>query len=71
MAKAYMDQLRRTEGLTAGKADELTRALDRAEAKLKSNVRDAELSNELTVLSQGIEHKGLYKTVSEIASRLQ
>ena len=71
VAKAYMDQLRRSEGLPAETAEALTRVLDRAETKLNTGERDAGLANELTVLSQNIDHKGLSKTVSDIAARLQ
>ena len=71
VAKAYMDQLRRSEGLTAEQADELTRALDRAEAQLKTNEGDSGLANELTTLSQSLDHKGLSKAVSDIAARVR
>ena len=66
-----MDQLRRSEGLTAEQADELTRALDRAEAQLKTNEGDSGLANELTTLSQSLDHKGLSKAVSDIAARVR
>ena len=71
VAKAYMDQLQRSGGMTDERATELTAALDRADVLLKRNERDVELSSELSVLTKNIEHKGLFKTVSEIASRLQ
>lgn len=71
VAKAYLDQLRRSENITAEKAVELTRALDRADILLKENQRDAQLSNDLSALSKSIEHKELSTTVSDIASRLQ
>ena len=66
-----MDQLRRSEGLTAETAEALTRVLDRAEAQLKTNEGDSDLANELTDLSKSLDHKGLSKAVSDIASRLR
>ncbi|MEP3891908.1 MAG: DUF305 domain-containing protein [Hellea sp.] len=71
VAKAYLDQLLRSENITAEKAAELSGALDRADILLKENRRDAELSKDLSVLSKTIEHKGLSETVSDIAARLQ
>ncbi len=71
VAKAYMDQLQRSDNITAEAFAELTQVLDRAETQLKSGESDAKLSTELRVLAEGIEHDGLSKTVSGIASRLQ
>lgn len=71
VAKAYMDQLRRRGNMTTEDAAALKRVLDRADTRLKSGEIDASLANELSVLSKAIEHKGLSKTVSDIASRLQ
>ena len=71
VAKAYMDQLKRTNGLPTEKAAELTGALDRAERQLKSGEANAELSNQLNSLAKGVEHKGLSDTLSGIATRLQ
>ena len=71
VAKAYMDQLKRSDNMTAETAAVLTDALDRADALLQNSEQDAELSNELTVLSETIGHRGLSKTVSDIAIRLQ
>jgi len=71
VAKAYMDQLQRTDSLTAEKAAALTQALDRADSLLKNGERDAELSNKLSAMSGSITHKGLAATLSGIASRLR
>ena len=71
VAKAYMDQLQRTDGMSADAAAGLTSALDRADALLKNNESDAELASNLSAMSGNIEHKGLSETVSAIAARLQ
>ena len=71
VAKAYMDQMQRAESLPADKAADLTRALDQAASQLSSGESNAELSNELKALSQGIAHKALTNTLEGIASRLQ
>ncbi len=71
VAKAYVDQLQRSDSLTAVKVAEITNALDKAEAQLKSGEGDAALSQDLMALAASIDHEGLSKTVSAIASRLQ
>ncbi|MEP3655458.1 MAG: DUF305 domain-containing protein [Litorimonas sp.] len=71
IAKAYLDQLQRSDKISAEKAGELTRALNRADALLKNNQRDAELSGELNDMFESIDHNGLSETVSGIASRLK
>lgn len=71
IAKAYIDQLQRSDRITAEKAGELTRALNRADALLKNNERSAELSSNLSDMSESIEHNDLSETVSGIASRLK
>ncbi len=71
VAKAYMDQLKRSDVLPADKAADLTRVLDAAASQLNSGEASAALSNELTALSGGIDHKGLTDTLAGIAARLQ
>ena len=71
VAKAYMDQLQRSDGMTAEAAAELTAALDRADTLLKNGESDAELAGKLSALSGNIDHEGLSKTLSEIAAGLQ
>lgn len=71
VAKAYMDQLQRKNGIPAETLTELTQALDRADVQLKAGVQDQDLSKQLSGLVENIDHDGLVKTISDIASRLQ
>ncbi len=71
VAKAYIDQMQRNDGMTADQAGVLLQALDRAEEQLKSGSDDAALSETLTALVKDVEHEGLSKTVFAIAARLQ
>ena len=71
VAKAYMDQLQRAKSLPADKADALTRVLDQAASQLSSGETNATLSNELSALTEGLDHKGLTDTLAGIAARLQ
>ena len=71
VAKAYIDQMTRSEDLSAELAEEFLQALDKAETQLTEGKTDADLSAMLTSMSADIEHVGLTQTVSEIAKRLQ
>ncbi len=71
VAKAYMDQMQRSGDLTTEAAADLTGALDRADAQLKSGGADADLSKQLSDMSKSINHAALSKTMSDIAARLR
>jgi uncharacterized protein (DUF305 family) len=71
VAKAYLDQMQRDDSVSTEAATALTDALNRADSLLQSGEKNAALSSELGTLIDGLDHKGLTNTVSEIASRLQ
>ena len=71
VALAYMEQLGRSNALPAEKAADLTDALGRATRQLNSGESNIELSNELNILSERLDHKGLADTLAGIARRLQ
>jgi len=71
VALAYMDQMQRAKSIPADKVVDLTRALDQAATQLSSGESNEALSNELTALIEGLEHKGLTDTLTAIATRLQ
>ena len=81
VAKAYMDQLKRSDALPADQAADLTRVLDQAASQLGAGERSAELASELTTLAKGLnlsegngsiklQKSGLTDTLMGIASRL-
>lgn len=71
IAKAYVDQMKRSDTISTEKAAKLMAALNRADTQLQSGTRDADLSSELSVMTEGIDHKKFSKAMSEIASRLE
>jgi uncharacterized protein (DUF305 family) len=83
VARAYLDQLRRGEGLSESLAADLSEALDRSAAQLKEGARDADLAAGLESLAAALEEEGrgdtiaqtrrvaLGETLSGIAARLR
>jgi uncharacterized protein (DUF305 family) len=82
VARAYLDQLRRNDGLPAKTASELDEALDRAAASLENGGRDRQLAARLQSLATNLgkergnaittkRRAGLAGTLSEIAARLR
>jgi len=82
VAKAYVDQLSRSDSMPESRARELRAALDAADAALADGGRDRRLASRLRSLADGIEDssasgitanrlEGLSSTLSGIASRLR
>jgi len=75
VAKAYLDQLQRTDALTETKVAELSQALDKAEEQINAGGVNAELSAEISALAKELSssdvHKGLVDTLSGVASQLK
>jgi len=71
VAKAYMDQLQRSDDIAPQLFTELTTVLDQAEVQLKNGAEDTDLSNTLNTLAGSITHDALSKTMTDIAARLQ
>jgi hypothetical protein len=83
VARAYLDQLRRGDGLSEPLAVDLAEALDRSAAQLKEGARDAGLAAGLESLAAALEEEGrgdaitqlrrvaLGETLSGIAARLR
>jgi uncharacterized protein (DUF305 family) len=83
VARAYLDQLARDEGLSESLALELDEALDRSVAQLIDGARDEDLAATLESLVAALEEEGqgdsiaemrraaLGQTLSEIAARLR
>jgi len=71
VAKAYVDQLSRSNTITNEKAGIFTKDLDRAEKLLNENLRDEKLSNLLKIYANETEYAELSEVFSAIAVRLQ
>ena len=75
VARAYMDQLARIDGLPADTMAELAAALDRADASLESGNRDRKLAAELRTLSRTLKKTdtatALADTLEGIADKLR
>ena len=71
VAKAYVDQLSRSNIITAEKAAVFIEDLDRAEKLLNENLRDEKLSNLLKIYANETEYAELSEVFSAIAVRLQ
>jgi len=82
VARAYIDQLERSEALSAAAVAELTVALDDAASRFADAVRDKNLAAELKSLAKAVEKKSgdavtskrraaLAETLSGIAARLR
>jgi len=71
IAKAYIDQMTRSEAISTDVASEYMQALDLAETQLSAGDSNAELSATLAAMAANVDHKGLSETVSAIAKRLQ
>jgi hypothetical protein len=82
VARAYVDQLRRSGALEASLLEEIMGTLDRIAARLAANARDAALAARVKELSRGIgerrgdaitqrRSRGLAETLQELAARLE
>ena len=84
MARAYIDQLVRSNVIDAGQVDALSAALDQADAALARGARDAQVASQLAGMVAGlnsqaesrsgatqVRYQGLASTVAEIADRLR
>ncbi len=71
VAKAYVDQLSRSNTITDEKAAIFIKDLDRAEKLLNENRRDEKLSNLLKIYANETEYAELSEVFSAIAVRLQ
>ena len=78
IARAYMDQLQRSEALSAGEVADLNSALDQADAKLEEGGSDRGLARTLRTLASeldadkgGAQVSGLQETLNDIAGRLR
>ncbi len=82
VARAYMDQLQRSDTLPEAAMTDLTRALDRAKAILERGKNDRGLAKQLETLASGLETSGsdastlrrlasLGETLNGIAARLR
>jgi hypothetical protein len=82
VARAYLDQLQRSEALTSSVAADLDASLERAAARLEEGARDANLAATLESLAAALEgdagdavttrrRAGLAATLSGIAARLR
>ena len=70
IAKAYLDQLSRSNTISAEKVDIFMVNLDRAEKLLSEDQLDEELSNLFNLFASEVEHKELSKIFSTLAERL-
>ena len=84
VARAYIDQLVRSNVIDAGQVDALSAALDQADAALARGARDAQVASQLAGMVAGlnsqaesrsgatqVRYQGLASTVAEIADRLR
>ena len=84
VARAYLDQLVRSNVMDAGQVDALSTALDQADAVLERGARDAQVASRLAGMVAGlnsqaesrsgatqVRYQGLASTVAEIADRLR
>ena len=83
VARAYLDQLERGEGLSQSLAADLAKAVDRSAARLEDGARDKELATGLESLAAALEEEdrgdtiaqgrraALGETLSGIAARLR
>jgi hypothetical protein len=82
VARAYLDQLQRSEALTSSVAADFDAALERAAARLEEGARDADLAATLDSLAAALEgdagdavtsrrQAGLAETLNGIAARLR
>jgi uncharacterized protein (DUF305 family) len=81
IARAYMDQLERSNSLSGSLMADLNSALDRSDAQLESGGRDADLAADLTSLAANVGEDGdaatskrkaaLAETLDGIAARLR
>ncbi|WP_262693121.1 DUF305 domain-containing protein [Kordiimonas aquimaris] len=69
VARAYIDQLQRSNALSASTVSNLTTALDRSQASLEQGSRDANTANQLTTLATALNaSEGNAKTQERLAS---
>ncbi len=82
VARAYIDQLERSEALSASSVADLNAALDRTESRLEDGAKDAELAESLEMASMALDEvdgdaiankrrAALSETLVEIAARLR
>ena len=82
VARAYLDQLGRGDGLSGSTAADITAALDNAVSKLEGGERDRNLAGRLETLSKSVRKEGgnpvamkrqaaLAETLGDIAARLR
>ena len=71
VAKAYVDQLSRSNIVTVEKAAIFIEDLDRAEKLLNENRLDKKLSNSLKIHANETENTDLSELFSALAERLQ
>jgi len=82
VARAYIDQLQRSDELTQSVVDDLSDVLGRAESRLPQGTKDTDLATELSSLAENIRRRsgdanlnksrtGLARTLDEIAGRLR
>jgi hypothetical protein len=82
VARAYIDQLERSESLSTSTVADLNAALDRTETRLEDGAKDAELAESLEMFSMALNAIGgdaiankrraaLSETLGEIAARLR
>ena len=71
VAKAYVDQLSRSNTITNEKAGTFTKDLDRAEKLLNENLRDKKLSNLLKIYANETEYTELSEVFLALAVRLK
>ena len=82
MARAYLDQFRRSGELSASVVADLTSALDLSAAQLEDGAHDKDLANRLNLPATDLDagsdddntrkrQAGLAKTLTRIAARLQ
>lgn len=70
VAKAYVDQLERSQGLSADRIAELRAALSSAEESLAQNSKDRKLAKSLKSMAKKTDHEALAQVLKDIAKRL-
>ena len=75
VARAYMDQLKRSDALSRRTVRRLNRALDSADKKLADEATDTRLAGQLDALAEGLETEGteaaLAAVLTEMATKLR